>query len=445
MNILMFGWEFPPNISGGLGTACYGITKSLANSAGIRITFVIPKAQGNEPSTRVKLIGANDVDLIKSKIKVERLKHLVKCYTVDSKLIPYQDPKIFKKQVSCAVEKISKLASSKSDFIQFSGKYGTNLMDEIHNFSVIGEYIASQTQFDLIHAHDWLTFPAGIAAKKISGKPLVIHVHATDFDRSGGKVNKRVFAIEKEGMQKADRVICVSNLTRRTVIEKYNISPSKTYTVHNGVEFNKPKDFLPIPSTKGRDKLVTFLGRITLQKGPEYFVQVAELVLKKMNNVKFIMAGSGDLFDTIISKVAKSHIADRFLFTGFLKGDDVFRMMKLSDVFVMPSVSEPFGICPLEAMQSGVPAIISRQSGVAEVVKHTIKVNFWDTKAMADAIHALLTYPALSKMMIRNGHKESNEIKWEHTATKIKRIYEDLINSSDTGQGINQDTRLCLS
>jgi glycosyltransferase involved in cell wall biosynthesis len=426
MNILMFGWEFPPNISGGLGTACYGITKSLSASE-TKITFVIPKAYGNEPNNQVQLIGANQIDLIKSKIRTERLEFPVECLSVESQMVPYVDPELFRKQYMAKQEKLrSTKTSSQSPAVEFTGKYGPGLMSEIHNFAVVSEYIASQTRFDVIHAHDWLTYPAGIAAKKISGKPLVVHVHATDFDRSGGKINPRVFQIEQDGMEQADSVICVSNRTRQTVIDKYKIPAFKTRTVYNGVEFSKTDTTSPLP-LKDKNKIVTFLGRITLQKGPEYFIRVAELVLHRMKNVKFIMAGNGDLYHDMIQKVAGSHLADRFFFTGFLKGDDVCRMMKLSDVFVMPSVSEPFGICPLEAMQSGVPTIISRQSGVSEVVKHAIKVDYWDVHAMGDAIHALLCYPSLAKMMVRFGQLESGNIKWEDAAAKIQTIYRELL------------------
>ena len=431
MNVLMFGWEFPPNISGGLGTACYGITKSLADRE-TKITFVIPKSHGNEPHNRIRLIGANQIDLIKSKIRTERLKVPVECFSVESQLVPYVDPEFYRKQQITKQQQLKRTTTSgQSSTIEFTGEYGPNLMNEIHNFAIASEYIASKSQFDIIHAHDWLTFPAGVAAKKISGKPLVVHVHATDFDRSGGKINPRVFQIEQDGMEQADSVICVSNRTRQTVIDKYKIPAFKTHTVYNGVEFCKKDNSWPLRQ-KGKNKIVTFLGRITLQKGPEYFIRVAELVLSKMKNVRFIMAGNGDLHHAMIQKVAGSHLADRFFFTGFLKGEEVSQMMKLSDVFVMPSVSEPFGICPLEAMQSGVPTIISKQSGVAEVVKHAIKVDFWDVYAMSDAIHGLLSYPSLSKMMIRFGKRESGNIKWEDAAAKIQDIYRALITPCST-------------
>ncbi len=425
----MFGWEFPPNISGGLGTACYGLTKSLSSIPGVDITFIIPKVHGNEPSQNIALHGANQVDLIKSKIHTERLKFPAQCYSVESNLVPYVDPVVYEKhQISSVEHTGTSVTKEQTGKVQFTGRYGPDLFAEIHNFSVVGEYLAQHSGHDLIHAHDWLTFPSGIAAKKISGKPLVVHVHATEFDRSGERVNPNVYKIEKEGMEQADRVVCVSNRTREIVIKKYRIPPYKVLTVHNGVEFaSNGQTVLPL---QYKEKTVTFLGRITYQKGPEYFVEVAEMILRRMNNVRFVMAGSGDLYHKMITKVARAQIANHFFFPGFLKGDDVYRMLKNSDVFVMPSISEPFGIVPLEAMRAGVPTIISKQSGVSEVIKHAIKVDFWDVHSMADAIHGILSYPSLFRMMQKKGNDEATTIRWDDAASKLKTIYQDVILSA---------------
>ena len=315
--------------------------------------------------------------------------------------------------------------------IQFDGEYGPNLIEEIKNYAIVAEVIAENNTFDIIHAHDWLAYPAGIAAKKASGKPLVIHVHATDFDRSGGSVNPVVYAIEREGMEQADKIIAVSNFTKKTIIEKYNISPKKITTVYNAVEPICNKTSLNIK--KGiNEKVVTFLGRITMQKGPEYFVEAAYLVLKKMNNVRFVMAGSGDKMTEMVGRVAELGMADKFHFTGFLKGEDVYHMLKLTDVFVMPSVSEPFGIVPLEAMQSDVPVIISNQSGVAEILKNAIKIDFWDTYAMADSIYGLLNYNSLSGYLKESGKREVDQLRWKNSALQVKRVYENTLKTKKT-------------
>ena len=276
-----------------------------------------------------------------------------------------------------------------------------------------------------MHTIGWLT-PAGIAAKRATGKPLVVHVHATDFDRSGGNVNQKVYSIEREGMETADKIITVSNLTRNIVIEKYGIPVEKVVTVYNAVEpvSDEPSSLPP----KGvNEKVVTFLGRITFQKGPEYFIEAASLVLKKMQNVRFVMAGSGDLMNAMVRRIADLGIADKFHFTGFLKGNDVQSLFNMTDVFVMPSVSEPFGIVPLEAMQLQVPVIISSQSGVAEILKNAIKIDFWDTYAMADAIYGVLKYTSLADHFKKEGKNEVEGLKWINSAHHVKQVYVDVL------------------
>jgi glycosyltransferase involved in cell wall biosynthesis len=312
--------------------------------------------------------------------------------------------------------------------IEFSGRYPDNLLEEINNYSIVAGVIARAESFDVIHAHDWLTYPAGIHAKQISGKPMVIHVHATDYDRSRGNVNPEVYAIEKNGMDFADHIITVSNLTRNTVIEKYHQDPSKVTTVHNAVE-PLSQDIVSIQDKRGvKDKVVTFLGRITMQKGPEYFVEAAAKVLEKADNVRFVMAGSGDMMDQMIRLAASRNISDRFHFTGFMKGKQVYEVLKSSDVYVMPSVSEPFGISPLEAMQCGVPSIISKQSGCAEILDYAVKVDYWDIEAMADAIYGIITYPAMYQFLKEEGKREVDNIKWEYAGQKVRRIYDQVMN-----------------
>ena len=284
--------------------------------------------------------------------------------------------------------------------------------------------IAHSYAFDIIHSHDWLTYPAGIFAKQITGKPLVIHVHATDFDRSRGNVNPTVYNIEKRGMDYADHIITVSDLTRNIVIEKYHIDPAKVTTVHNAVE--PLPDLESFKRTPHKDKIITFLGRITMQKGPEYFVESAARVLQKTKHVRFVMAGSGDMMHDMIRLVAERGIADRFHFTGFLKGREVYELLTQSDAYVMPSVSEPFGISPLEAMQVGTPTIISKQSGCAEILTNAIKIDYWDVDAMADAMYSIVKYPAMYKHLHEEGLKEINTIKWEYAGQKVRNIYNQL-------------------
>ena len=421
----MFGWEFPPHVAGGLATACYGLTKGLAK-CGVDQIFVVPKAYGDEDQSATRIVGAEDVTFEGSQTDYEELWKRLVYIEAGSNLLPYLSPEEYENVTSNSVKEGAISHTSRiSRSFKFSGGYGKNLLSEVAQYALLAHTIARQQSFDVIHAHDWLTYLAGISAKRASGKPLVIHVHATEFDRSGENVNQMVYDIERAGMHGADLVITVSNLTRNIVINRYGVNPEKVITVHNAVDFSA-SDFENVERGTN-EKIVTFLGRITYQKGPDYFVEAAHKVLKRYNNARFVMAGSGDMLNRMIRRVAKLGIADKFNFTGFLRGADVQHMFAISDVYVMPSVSEPFGISPLEAMRSHVPAIISKQSGVAEVLKHAIKVDFWDVDAMADAIYGVLKYPALTKMFMHYGDQEVNSLKWDKAAQKVKNVYEKAV------------------
>ena len=428
MRVLMFGWEFPPHIAGGLGTACEGIVKGLAHN-GVETLFVMPSASGDEDQSATTILNASDVEVRNVSSTVEEFINKTKFLYVDSNLVPYVDPE----EYFSAIEEMKRNAQTQTTVgfgqkFKFSGKYGASLMEEVARYAQVGGTIAMQyaDRFDVIHAHDWLTYLAGIAAKELTGKPLVVHVHATSYDRGDKKhIDTRVLDIETRGMQAADRVVTVSDLTRNIVINRYHIDPAKVVTVHNAVDFSGREN---LEVQRGvRDKVVTFLGRITFQKGPEYFIEAAAKVLKRTEGVRFVMAGSGDMMNRAIRQVARLGISDRFHFTGFLRGADVQKMFALSDVYIMPSVSEPFGISPLEAMRTGVPSIISHQSGAAEVLRYAFKVDFWDVDAMADDIYALLQYPVLSEFAAKKGYDEVNELKWNNATAKLKKVYESLI------------------
>jgi len=417
MKALMFGWEFPPHILGGLGTASYGLTKGMSQQADMEITFVIPKPQGDEDKSFAKIIGASYVPVVWKDNDWNYVNNRIGWIMSPDEYfwlrngIKYDYRRIHTDDLGC---------------INFSGKYPENLMEEISNYEAVASVLAHQMDFDVIHSHDWLTYPAGVFVKQISGKPLVVHVHATDFDRSRGQVNPTVYGIEKRGLDAADHIITVSDLTRKTVIEKYHQHPNKVTTVHNAVEpLENADEFTQTPRA---DKVVTFLGRITMQKGPEYFVEAAHRVLQKTKNVRFVMAGSGDMMNAMIDLSAKRGIADRFHFTGFLKGRQVYEMLAESDVYIMPSVSEPFGISPLEAMQVGTPTIISKQSGCAEILTHAIKTDYWDIDAMADAIYSIVKNPAMHASLRELGRDEVNNIKWYDAGLKVRGIYDSVIS-----------------
>lgn len=415
----MFGWEFPPHILGGLGTASYGLTKGMASQEDMDITFVIPRPHGDEDTSFLRIIGAGDTPVVYRDVQPDYLRERLGCK---------MSPELYYHLRNHIYADFGYRHTNDLGCIEFSGRYPDNLLEEINNYSIVSGVIARAEEYDVIHSHDWLTYPAGIHAKHITGKPLVVHVHATDFDRSRGNVNPQVYAIEMDGMNHADHIITVSELTRRTVIEKYHQDPAKVTTVHNAVTPLEP-EILSIPRLSPlEDKVVTFLGRITMQKGCEYFVEAAARVLeRKPQGVRFVMAGNGDKMDEMIRLVARYKIADKFHFTGFMKGRQVYEVFKSSDVYVMPSVSEPFGISPLEAMQCGVPSIISYQSGCAEILDYAVKVDYWDVEAMADAIYALITYDEMHRYLQEEGLREVNSLTWDIAGQKVRNIYNKLV------------------
>jgi len=467
MTVLMFGWEFPPNISGGLGTACQGLTEALIKEEA-NVLFVVPKLFGDETSEGVQLISASEVVVpfpkyaesenlpgrlatkdIRKGLMIET-RNQITTIQIPSTLTPYTSP-----ESECTIRQLEqwnhpysrstatitiKANVNTSEVLtvdqppstfSFSGGYGATLMEEVSRYAQVASTLPEHYSFDVIHAHDWMTYPAGIEAKKKSEKPLVIHVHATEYDRAS-RVNEAVYAIEKEGMEKADRIIAVSGWTRKIIIERYRIPAQKIEVVHNGVmkeeshEINRPA-FAPIGS-----HIVTFLGRITHQKGPVYFVEAARKVIQQFPDVHFVMAGSGDLFPQIIERVAQLKLSSHFHFTGFLKKKQIDQILSFTHVYVMPSVSEPFGITPLEAIRAGVPVIISNQSGVAEVMPHALKVDFWNSDALANAICSVLKYESLSTSLKNNSVKEIKNITWKRAAKKINKIYYELTQNNVT-------------
>ncbi len=418
MKALMFGWEFPPHILGGLGTASYGLTKGMWECGDMDITFVIPKPFGDEDKTFAHIIGASQVPIAWRDVNRDY---------VEQRIGRLMDPDLYFRLRDHIYADFNYMRTNDLGALEFSGRYPDNLLEEINNYSIVAGVVARTLDFDIIHSHDWLTYPAGIHAKQVTGKPMVIHVHATEFDRSRGKPNPTVFGIEKDGMNHADHIITVSNHTRDIVINNYGVDPAKVTTVHNAVTplTDEQKD---VPEHKSKDKVITFLGRITMQKGPEYFVEAAAKVLKNNHNVRFVMAGSGDMMDKMIQLAAERGIADRFHFPGFQKGKQVYEMLKASDVYVMPSVSEPFGISPLEAMQMGCPSIISKQSGCAEILDNVIKTDYWDIDAMADAMNSIITYPAMYEQLRQDGLEEVNKITWDKAGQKVIDIYKRYVH-----------------
>ncbi|UCG47689.1 MAG: glycosyltransferase family 4 protein [Phycisphaerales bacterium] len=429
LRVFMLGWEFPPFISGGLGTACYGLTEAM-DQLGVQVTFVLPKMVDSLYTTHVKLLtpGSRTFATATS-TKITELKN-VKFRTIDSPLEPYSTPETYQQRIEESLRLKRKVQGRITSASQFLGTadYSGDMYTEVHRYASVAVELARHEDFDIVHAHDWMTYPAGIAVAAVTGKPLVVHVHSTEFDRSGEHVNQTIYDIEHQGMERADRVIAVSYFTRSIIISRYGISGEKVEVVHNGVARNGHNDWvLTDGSINKGEKIVLFLGRITMQKGPEYFLHAAKRVLQVMDNVKFVMAGSGDMMHRTVEMAAELGIGRKVLFTGFLRGDDVRKIYKMADLYVMPSVSEPFGIAPLEALDNDVPVIISKQSGVSEVLMHALKVDFWDVNEIANKIVAVLKYPPLQMTLRNHGNFEVRKLRWRDSAAKCARIYEETL------------------
>ncbi len=425
MKVLMFGWEFPPHISGGLGTACFGLTKAMSKQD-VKLKFVVPKTFGKEDQSFLSIVGADDSDINFSNKAYQSVIKNLEYLRAEYNIVPYMSPEEYELKSRHNSHQEWSTDTNFTQKFHLSGKYGSNLIEEVYKYAIFAASLGEKKDFDIIHAHDWLTYPCGISAKQTSGKPLIVHIHATEFDRSGENVNQAVYNIEKAGFEAADKIIAVSQLTKTTLINRYGIDESKIDVIYNGV--------VPVENSLNwkknvDEKIVTFLGRITFQKGPDYFIAAAKKVLEHDKNVRFVMAGSGDMHNKMIRTVANLGISDKFHFCGFLKGAEIQKLFSMSHVFIMPSVSEPFGIVPLEAMQSNVPVIISKTSGVGEILRNAIKVDFWDIKEMANAIHNLLNYPALHKTLSRDGKKEVNNLTWDNSAVKVKEIYQSVLNT----------------
>jgi len=441
MRVFMLGWEFPPFISGGLGTACYGLTKAMS-SIGTDVMFVLPRPVATPFSTHVRLVSPRADSPLASPVTEFRLDEFenVTFRTVNAQLSdPYQTPEHFQAQRQIERERLIMAAKEagipQEEFLAThwkaqptmsatSGNYGGDMFSEIQRYAALAAEIARQESFDVVHAHDWMTYPAGLTVAALKGAPLVVHVHSTELDRSGAHVNQRIYDIERRGMHGAMKVIAVSSLTKNICIEHYGVSPEKVEVVYNAIESNGNGFDEEKYKIHNDEKIVLFLGRITMQKGPEYFLAAAKKVLEVMDNVKFVMAGSGDLIRKTIEMASAMGIGHKVLFTGFLRGGDVEKVFKMADLYVMPSVSEPFGIAPLEAMSHDVPVIISKQSGVSEVLQHALKVDFWDVNEMANKIIAVLKHPPLASTLRQHGSFEVRRLSWNDAARQCVGVYE---------------------
>ncbi len=430
MKVLMLGWEFPPFISGGLGTACYGLTKAMSNM-GAEIIFVLPTMLEGDFASHVELLTPARIPTMSADyFGLPGLKNVV-FRTINSPLQAYSSPEAYHNRVQQSAGRGQAGSRHRGIFELTAGQmyYAGDIFAEVYRYAEEVAHLATNENFEVIHAHDWMTFPAAIEIKQCSGKPLIVHVHSTEFDRSGEHVNQGIYDIEREGMHAADTVIAVSHLTKQIILNRYGVPAEKVEVVYNGVDQNGNGQLRSLETgIRQGEKIVLFLGRVTMQKGPDYFLAAAKRVLDVIDNVKFVIAGTGDMVHRIIEMAAGLGIGHKVLFTGFLRGEDVEKVFRMADLYVMPSVSEPFGIAPLEALNNDVPVIISKQSGVAEVLKHVLKVDFWDVDEMANKIIAVLRYKPLHMTLREQGNFEVRKLRWEGAARRCITIYNQMLS-----------------
>lgn len=402
MKILTFGWDFPPSRNGGLGVACYGLTRELSQT-GVEVIFVLPRTQETMGTPRFVFADTS---------------RSVKVRPVASYLKPYQaaDSVVYSLEGYDAVGKpIIKTRT---------------IIEEAHRFAHQASLIAQEEEFDIIHAHDWTSYLAGVAAKRASGKPLILHVHATSFDQAASEnVDPGIFKIECEAFAFADKVVTVSGWTRDIIIRKHGVDPAKVEVVHNGCDTYEPPRYEPtLAALKAEGKkIILYHGRITIQKGVDYFVRAARRVVDVDPNVVFVISGWGDMTNQIIAQVGALGLSKHVIFAGALWEAERDRMYQSADLVVMPSVSEPFGLVPLEALQHGTPSLISHQSGVGEVLTHVLKVDFWDVDEMANKILAAMRYPVMRRQIVQEGKRDLHRLSWHEAAKKMYQLYRTLL------------------
>jgi glycogen synthase len=415
--VLMLGWEFPPVINGGLGVACHDLSAAMSDLADI--TMVVPKSSPNFKVKNVNLVGINNVDAASYETYFnEQHRNLpFSLHSVPADLNPYlSDPSGIAN--SKTVITSMGLKSSIQSF-NIDNLYGGDVINKVMQYADITTALAQKMDFDVIHAHDWMTMLAGIKIKQQTGKPLALHIHSLEVDRGGTDSKGWVYDLEKKGMENADLLIPVSNFTAENIYQYYGISKSKMRVVHNGSNAVKPfKSKRPF-----KEKTVLFVGRLTRQKGPEKFLEIAAKVLEKNPNVRFVMAGVGDYFRSLIEQSSYRQIGNRFHLTGFLNQEKLQYLFSVSDVYCMPSVSEPFGLSAVEAAHFGIPCVISKQSGVSEVLNGSLKFDFWDTNKAADHILNLLQNPVLRKKVAEDASQNLHNITWDISAQKVINAY----------------------
>ncbi len=423
-SVLVLGWEFPPRMVGGLAIATYGIVEAMSQY--IKVHLIIPYKDANTPEIEnVTIYGLNDLAL---NIEEKQLTSLLKRQTVISTFTEIHSyPAVYETgveimevvEMEIKEQKIDKSFRSHLNVFKSEEMYGKSLWEKIPVYTEIVNEIAAFIDFDVIHCHDWVTFGAGKRLKESYGKPLCLHVHALETDRSHKKIKNRIYDIEQSAMEMADLIFPVSQYTKEQIIAHYGMKGDKITPIYNAIE----EKYIERWRHKIPGRLVTFLGRITAQKGPQYLYDTAVKVIDAYPDVTFVIAGTGDQLMSLIAASADKQISKHFIFTGFITRNDVDALLATSDIYFMPSVSEPFGLTALEATRAGVPCVLSKQSGASEVLPSALVADHWDTDLFAAHILKLLSDEPFRQQVIQQNQEEMNRISWMASAAKIVSTY----------------------
>lgn len=425
--IFMIGWEYPPQMTGGLGVACRGLARGLVRR-GFEVDFFLPRLEGGELDDQGVRVFSPHAEHLTTE-EIAEFQREIAVLAEAGKISAYDAPDFG--AGASAAEFLKRVVEGRTLTHFLRGGYGDHIYSEIYSFAALARLYIRRKAYDLIHAHDWMTFPAALAAAHATRLPLVCHIHATEFDRSGENVNQFIYDLERHAVHDCTLAVTVSNYTRSLLVRRYGAAEDRVFPVHNAVEFELNETERPAEARGVRDPVVLFLGRITFQKGPEYFVRAARKVIEQFGKVRFVMVGVGDMYSRMIELAADLGVGKHFHYTGFLNREQVRRIYGLSDLYVMPSVSEPFGISPLEAMLYGVPVIVSKQSGVSEIIQHAIKVDFWDVDELANSIIEVLRNRDARERLREDGRHEAELITWDHSAKRLEEIFERAIAIKD--------------
>jgi glycosyltransferase involved in cell wall biosynthesis len=406
----MFGWEYPPRHLGGLGVACQGLVRGLVTQ-NVQVTLVLPfAADGSE----------DHIDIL-----CPQERH-IRNIRVESYLLPYDSPELYAQRISSVPRETAQI-------------YGEDLGHAVHILTETSVDLTKDLRPDIVHTHDWMTYEAGVRSARHHGKPLVTHIHATELDRTHFHPNEWIYGRERWGFEQADHIIAVSNYTKNILIQHYGINPDKISVVHNGS--SEQPTLHPTPPVRRslgedgytlhprRHPMVLFLGRLATQKGPMHFLEMASMVHRHDPDVQFVVAGDGHLLPSLVDQAVKLGLQHCMVFAGKVSNTEARKLFAQASCFVMPSLSEPFGLVALEAIAQGAPVILSKQSGASEVIGHAFKVDFWDTDKMADCVLTILRDAPLASQLTSEAPRILQKLTWENQAGKVVSIYENLLRS----------------